>query len=74
MDPKRPEWQRAFEWASWSQRIELGFVRGAVALLIPVVAYFYSPRLALVVLGIPCGYAFYFYLSRAIRRFLKREP
>jgi len=36
MDPKRPEWQRAFEWASWSQRIELGFVRGAVALLIPV--------------------------------------
>jgi hypothetical protein len=39
----------------------------------PVVAYFYSPWLALL-LVIPCGYAFYFSLSRAIRRFLKREP
>jgi hypothetical protein len=52
--------------------MELGFIRGAVALSIPICVYFYSPRLALA-LAIPCWYAFYWYLARAIRRFLKRQ-
>lgn len=73
VDWKSPEWQRIRKTADWNQRMELGFLRGMVAFLVPVFAYFYSPRLA-VVLAIPFGYAFYWYMARAVRRFAKRAP
>jgi ABC-type phosphate transport system permease subunit len=72
MDFKSPQWQSAFRYASEGQRFELGFTRIVAALLIPVVASFYSARLALL-LAIPCGMAVCWYAARAIRRFTKRD-
>lgn len=68
-----PRWRLAFQYAAESQRFELGFTRVAAALLIPVVAYFYSAWLGLL-LAVPCGIAVSWYTVQAIRRFTKRGP
>ena len=68
-----PEWRKVFQYAVQNQRWELGFTRMAVALLIPIALYFYSGWLALV-MAVPCAAIFCWYLSSAVRRFLKREP
>jgi hypothetical protein len=72
MNWKQPIWQRDFRDLSGSQRQELAFIRGAVAVMIPVSAYFYSPRLG-AILAFPCAYALYVYLSRAVKAFTRRD-
>ena len=57
-----PDWRKTFHYAGQSQRYELGFTRMAVALLIPVVLYFYSGWLALV-MTVPCVAIFCWYLE-----------
>jgi ABC-type phosphate transport system permease subunit len=66
-----PEWRKAFRYAAEGQRWELDLTRTVVALLIPVALSFYSGRLALVV-AVPCVAVFCWFLSRAVRGFLKR--
>ena len=73
MDFKHPEWQKVLQTGLWAQRMEMGFTRAGVALLIPVcIYYFYSGWLALVV-AVPCGYVLYWLGARAVQRFTKRE-
>ena len=65
------DWQQSFELARWNQRMESGFTRGAIAVLLPLALYFYSPWLALAA-AVPCSCALCWYVSHAIRRFIKR--
>jgi hypothetical protein len=66
------DFRQAIAYAKVSQRMELGFTRMAIAILLPFFLWIYSGRLALIV-AIPCFLVFCWYFSRAIRRFLKRE-
>jgi hypothetical protein len=63
--------QPGFQDLAYFVRRELGAVRIAVALLLPVAVYFYSPTLAA---AVPCAFVFGWYVRRAVREFLKRAP
>jgi ABC-type phosphate transport system permease subunit len=61
------DWRRAIQYARDNERYQLTFVRGAVALLIPAVASFYSSSLALA-LAVPFCAAFVISVRRSINR------